>query len=163
MEAAPVGKNISVFVPLGEMPSRVTLLRFYAVAVPLFGLLFWVIFKLNTGDPFAFYIVAFTFSLFFILSLLNQKVVSKISIEPATAVLEAEYFNAMGQQKKLIIRIQGAYYEYKLNVLRGGSHWRIMIYNNYFKNRLELRESKLNGFSKAQLDEIATVINELRK
>lgn len=89
--------------------------------------------------------------------------VSRISIDLETAVLEAEYFNALGQQKKLTTRIRGAYYEYKLYVLRSGSYWRIMIYNNYFKNRLELRESKLNGFSKAQLDEIAAVIAELRK
>lgn len=65
MEAAPVSKNTAVFVPLGKMPSGTTPLRLYAVAIPLFGLFLWVIFKLNNGDPLAIYIVASTFSLFF--------------------------------------------------------------------------------------------------
>ncbi|MDB5117072.1 MAG: hypothetical protein JWQ79_2564, partial [Mucilaginibacter sp.] len=42
------------------------------------------------------------------------------------------------------------------------SAMRLLIYNNYFKNKIAIRANERTGFSKSQLDDIAETIENLR-
>lgn len=163
METVPYNESVLSFVPSEKLPTSATPIKFYAFLIPVLCLIPLSLLKFYAKHRLEFFIVTFITLLFVIVDLLTRRFVRKIIIDSEAGELEADYVNSIGQQKKMSISIHDAHYEYKLQGTKSGSSWQLHMYNSYFKNRLALRESKKNGFTKAQLDELNTIILSLRK
>ncbi|QEC51516.1 hypothetical protein EDD80_10218 [Anseongella ginsenosidimutans] len=93
---------------------------------------------------------------------LRTKDVYEISICKVSKELIFKYLTAFGHKGKNTIDLQTAIYSYRLKpVSKVSVRWHMHLYNNYFKNRLDLSGNW--PYSKDQLDTIDNLITSLRR
>jgi hypothetical protein len=86
----------------------------------------------------------------------------KITINKDSGQLQYDYLTFFGNEKSTVIDLKTAYFKYKMDISRTSSAMRLLIYNNYFKNKIAIRANERTGFSKPQLDDIAEAIKNVR-
>ena len=94
--------------------------------------------------------------------ILFSKQAIKLTLSTTTGTLQYEYADFFLREKSTTVHLKSAYFEYKPYVTKGGAPMRLLIYNNYFKNRVAIKAAKKNGFTREQLDTIAEKIQEIQ-
>lgn len=78
----------------------------------------------------------------------------KLTINTQTGDFIYDYANFFGKEKTANITIKTAYIDYDFTSGNTGALKRLLIYNNYFKNRVTIRQNSVSGFTREQLDDI---------
>ncbi|WP_214071355.1 hypothetical protein [Mucilaginibacter sp. dw_454] len=86
----------------------------------------------------------------------------KITLIKATGTLQYDYVNFFGQEKSKIIDVPTAYYEYKTYTSKSSRTMRLLMYNNYFKNKIDIKATDKRGFTEGQLDALVSEIKKIR-
>jgi|GEM_PF-6654567 len=93
--------------------------------------------------------------------ILFSKQAIKLTLNKTTGALQYDYVDFFLREKSTTVYLKTACFEYKAYVTKGSAPMRILTYNNYFKNQIELKAMQKNGFTREQLDEIADNVREI--
>lgn len=99
------------------------------------------------------------FNLLFIFTITNEV---RITLTKATGTLQYDYLNFFGREKAKIVNLATAYYEYKPYTTKSSRGMRLLIYNNYFKNKIDIKVNDKRGFTEEQLDALVEEIKKIR-
>jgi hypothetical protein len=84
----------------------------------------------------------------------------KLTLNTTDGTLLYNYIDFFLREKSTTVYLKSAYFEYEPYTTKIGSYMRLLVYNNYFKNKVAIKATKKNGFTREQLDDIAQKIQE---
>jgi hypothetical protein len=95
--------------------------------------------------------------LFILIIVITDSSALSVTISQAQGTFTYRTMNWLGNEKDTIVDIPTAKISYKYTLIAKGTWgWRLRLYNNYFGNRIRLKEN--NGFNKDQLDQMNALI-----
>jgi hypothetical protein len=147
------------FVPTGDMPSPQKSWWLLILMNVVFDFVSIMTSRHHTYSPLIFPVV------FFVLTFgmtLTVKKPLKITLSKMMGTIQYDYVTLFGKQKQITVDVKTAYYTYKLNISKSTSNMRLLIYNNYFVNRIDLKAAGGYNFTKEQLDAMVLVIKGIR-
>jgi hypothetical protein len=151
--------NIIEFIPEGEIPTTTKRLQGLAIINVIFILP--CIFYLHDNSRSAFIGVSLVILVNIIFLFYTDDAI-RITVYKDSGKLQYDYLTFFGKEKSTTVYLKTAYFKYKMDVSKTSSAMRLLIYNNYFKNKIAIRANERTGFSKSQLDDIAEAIENLR-
>lgn len=86
----------------------------------------------------------------------------KLTLNSTDGTLLYDYADFFLREKSFTVYLKSAYVEYKPFTTKTGSYMQLLMYNNYFKNRVAIKATKKGGFTREQLDDIAEKIQAVQ-
>ncbi|WP_214071354.1 hypothetical protein [Mucilaginibacter sp. dw_454] len=144
--------------PIGKRSSTWGLLILFNTI----ALLMWLLLKqVKDADNAIIYAYLLLSNAVIVLSIKNAV---RVMLTKDDGIFTYEYLNFFGQLKTMTVQIKTAEYAYEKFAKRNfTSTMRLMIYNDYFNNRVTLIADEKTGFNREQLDVLDEEIKKMRE
>lgn len=151
--------NIREYLPVGEPSTDKNWTTL--ILLNLFGIACWWVFNygsrnLGTGGWLFFAAMLFLFD---ISRIRREMDPIKITINTETGDFRYDYATFLGKEKTTTITIKTAYIDYD-STSTGSRLKRLLIYNNYFRNKVKITQNNSSGFTREQLEEVFQKLKE---